>query len=181
MADITGFRASIGTGIVRANQFRVTLKFPAIMAGYENISALGQFHVRAASLPASTIAAVPVYYQGRAINVAGEREFQPWAVTVYNENFAVRDALMTWSHRINNLNNNTGVITVADYQADLFVEQLDRNGKVLKTITIHHAMPVRVGEIALDFQDNNNVEMFGCEFVYNYFSDSDINPEAARS
>jgi hypothetical protein len=181
MADITGFRASIGTGLVRANQFRVTIKFPAIMAGFENISALGQFHVRAANLPSSTIASVPVYFQGRAVHVAGEREFQPWAVSVYNENFALRDALMTWSHRINNIHNNTGVITVADYQADLFVEQLDRNGRVLKTVTIHHAMPVEIGEIALDFQDNNSVEMFGCQFVYNYFTDSAVNADGIRA
>lgn len=175
MANITGFRASIASGLVRANQFRVTLNFPKIMAGYANISALSTFHVRAASLPASTIGSIPVFFQGRAVNVAGEREFRPWAVSVMNENFAIRDALMTWSHRINNINNNTGVITVADYQADLTVEQLDRNGRVLKTITIHDAMPVDIGDIALDFQNNNSVEIFGCTFVYNYFTESGVN------
>lgn len=175
MADITGFRASIGNGLVRPNQFRVELTFPSFVNGGTAASLLGTFHVRAASLPDSTVAAVPVYYQGRSINVAGEREFQPWTVTVYNENFLVRDALTRWSHGINNISNNTGIVQPARYQTDLVVKQLGRNGEVLKTIKLIDAMPISVSPIELAFDANNQVEQFQCTFAYNYFVDSDIN------
>lgn len=175
MADITGFRASIGNGLVRPNQFRVELNFPSFVTGGTAAAVLGQFHVRAASLPASIVAAVPVFFQGRAVNVAGEREFQPWTVTVYNENFLVKDALTRWSHGINNISNNSGIVQPALYQTDLVVKQLGRNGEVLKTIKLIDAMPVEVGPIELAFDANNQVEQFTCTFAYNYFVDSDVN------
>lgn len=171
MADITGFRASIGNGLVRPNQFRVELNFPSFVQNGTAASLLGQFHVRAASLPSSTVAAVPVFYMGRAINVGGERDFQPWTISVYNENFLVRDALVRWSNGINNIANNTGIVQPALYQTDLLVRQLGRNGEVLKTVKLVDAMPVDVGGIELAFDANNQVEIFNCTFVYNYFED----------
>jgi hypothetical protein len=45
---------------------------------------------------------------GRPINLGGEREFQPWTVQVYNENFLIRDALVRWSNGFNNIADNSG-------------------------------------------------------------------------
>jgi hypothetical protein len=70
MADISGFRASISQGLLRPNQFRVELNFPTFVTNGTTASFLGQFHCKAASLPASTVAPVPVYYLGRSITVA---------------------------------------------------------------------------------------------------------------
>lgn len=175
MSNLVGFKASLLTGGVRQNQFSVSLDFPGFVTGAAAASALGQFHVKAASLPASTVAPIPVYYMGRAINVAGEREFQPWTVMVYNENFQVRDALMRWSHGINNISNNTGIIQPAAYQRPITVSQLDRNGTILKTVTMVDAMPVEVGGIELDWEANNVIEMFPVTFYYNYFEETGVN------
>lgn len=175
MADISGFRASILNGLNRPNQFRVELNFPAFVSGGTVASLVGQFHCNAASLPASIIQPVPVFYQGRAINVAGEREFQPWQVMVYNENFVVKDALTRWSNGINNISNNTGITQPALYQTDLVVRHLGRNGDIIKTVKLVDAMPVEIGPIELSFEANNQVEMFACTFVYNYFEESGVN------
>jgi len=118
---------------------------------------------------------VPVYYQGRAINVAGERDFQPWQIMVYNENFQVKDALTRWSHGINNISNNTGIIQPAQYQTDIIIKQLTRNGDVVKTVKLIDAMPVEVGPLELDFEANNTVQMFSTTFVYNYFEETGVN------
>jgi hypothetical protein len=175
MPNITGFRASLTNGLVRPNQFRVNLSFPAnLVPEGVNAAALGEFHVRAAQLPSSTVAAVPVYYCGRPVNVAGEREFQPWTVAVYNEDFLIRDALVRWSHGFNNIKDNSGSIRPADYQIDLSVTQLDRNGNELKTIHLIDAMPVDVGAIELDFENNNQVEIFQVTFAYNWYEDDDV-------
>lgn len=175
MADLTGFRASISQGLLRPNQFRVELNFPSFVTGGTTASFFGQFHCKAASLPASTVSPVPVYYQGRAINVAGERDFQPWQIMVYNENFQVKDALTRWSHGINNISNNTGIIQPAQYQTDIIIKQLTRNGDVVKTVKLIDAMPVEVGPLELDFDANNTVQMFSTTFVYNYFEETGVN------
>lgn len=175
MADLSGFRASISQGLLRPNQFRVELSFPSFVTGGTAASFLGQFHCKAATLPSSTVSPVPVYYQGRAINVAGEREFQPWQIMVYNENFQVKDALTRWSHGINNISNNTGIIQPAQYQTDIIIKQLSRNGDVVKTVKLVDAMPVEVGPLELDFEVQNAVQMFSTTFVYNYFEETGVN------
>lgn len=174
MADINGFKASLINGGVRNNQFRVELTFPQFVSDGIAAAQLGQFHCRAASLPSSTVAPIDIYYQGRAIKVAGERQFDNWEIQVYNEDFKVRDALMRWSHGINNITNNTGVIQPSIYQRDLLVKQLDRNGKVLKTVKIVDAMPIQVGGIQLDFEANNQIEQFSVVFTYNWFEESGV-------
>jgi hypothetical protein len=175
MPNITGFRASLTNGLVRPNQFRVNLSFPAnLVPEGVNAAALGTFHVRSAQLPSSTVSPIPVYYCGRPINVAGEREFQPWTVAVYNEDFLIRDALTRWSHGFNNITDNSGEIRPAAYQIDMSVTQLDRNGNELKTIRLVDAMPIDVGAIELDWENNNSVEVFQTTFAYNWFEDADI-------
>jgi hypothetical protein len=175
MANINSFRASVSQGLVRPNQFRVDLVFPSFVSGGTAASALGQFHCKAASLPASTVSPVPVFYQGRSINVAGEREFQPWSITVYNENFAIRDAFERWSNGFNNISNNSGYIQPAIYTTDMFVKQLDRNANVLKEAKIVNAFPVEIGPIQLDWEANNQIEMFEVTMVYDYYESSGVN------
>ena len=175
MANISAFRASIQTGLVRNNQFRVDLNFPAFVQGSTASSALGQFHCKAASLPASNVAPVPVFYQGRSINVAGERDFQPWTIVVYNENFLIRDTFERWSNGINNISNNSGIIQPAVYTTDMRVKQLDRNGTILKEVTMINAFPIEISPIQLDWEANNQIEMFEVTLVYDYYVSSGVN------
>lgn len=175
MPNIAGFKSSITSGLVRPNTFEVNLNFPAFVQGGTDATILSQFHCKSASLPESTVAPVPVYFQGRAVHVAGERNFQPWSVAVYNENFQIRNTLERWMHGINDLGNNSGIIQPALYQTDLRVIQLDRNGAELKTIKLVNAFPIQIEPIQLDFENNNQVEIFGVTFVYDWYESSDVN------
>ena len=176
MPNITGFRASLTNGLVRPNQFRVDLNFPGNLVPEGALASdLGRFHVRSASVPSSTVQPIPVFYCGRAINVAGEREFQPWTVAIYNENFLIRDALVRWSNGFNNISDNSGEIRPAAYQTDISFVQLDRNGNDLKEFRLVDAMPIDVGSIELDWENNNSVEVFQCTWVFNWFEESNIN------
>jgi hypothetical protein len=174
MSDMLKFRSQIGSGLIRPNQFKVTLQFPKFITGGKNLSKSAQFLCRATSLPASTVAPIPVYHRGRPINVAGEREFQPWSVAIYNEDFKLRNALLTWSHAINNIHNNTGLIRPADYKMIAIVEQLDRNDDIPKVVTLEGAFPVDISAIELDWENNAQVELFQCTFVYDWFYESDV-------
>lgn len=176
MPDILGFRSRLTTGGVRPNQFRVDLAFPPTLVPEGPAAAdLGRFQVRSATVPSSTTPPIQVYYCGRAINVAGEREFQPWTVNVYNENFFVRDALVRWSNGFNNIMDNSGEIRPALYQTDMSFVQLDRNGNQLKEWRLIDAMPIDVGGIELDWENNNAIEIFSVTFAYNFFEESNIN------
>ena len=126
---------------------------------------------KAAQLPASTVENIPLQYRGRAVNVAGERTFAPWAISIYNDNdFGIRNAMEQWSNGIQNLTGTDGRVNPRDYQVDLQVHQLDRGGAIVKTYKFIDAYPLEVGAIALDFDQTNSIEVFDVVFQYNYLT-----------
>ena len=170
MASISEFKAQLLGGGARANQFRVDLSFPGFVAAGAVAGFRAQFMCKAASMPAATIENVPVQYRGRQINLAGERTFQPWTVTIYNDtNFDIRNAMERWSNGIQNLIGTDGRTNPRDYQADLEVHQLDRNSAVLKSYKFIDAYPIDISAITLDFDQANTVEQFDVTFQYNYW------------
>ena len=171
MANISDFKSQMIGGGARPNQFRVELSFPSYVSLGVVAGQRAQFLCKAAQLPASTIETIPVLYRGRPVNFAGERTFQPWTVTVYNDTtFGIRNALEQWQAGIQNYSNTEGRVNPADYQVDLNVHQLDRSGAIIKTYKFVDAMPVAIGQIQLDFDQQNAIEQFDVEFVYNYFT-----------
>lgn len=171
MANISDFKAQLAGGGARANQFRVELAFPTYVSAGPIVGLKTQFLCKAAQLPASTIDNVPLQYRGRAVNIAGERTFSPWTISIYNDtDFAIRNALEQWSNGVQNLSTSNGRVNPRDYQVDLMVHQLDRNGAIVKTYKFIDAWPSEVGAIGLDFDTANAVETFDTTFTYNYWT-----------
>lgn len=169
MTTISAFKANLAQGGARPNQFRVDLTFPAVNGG-ALAGQTAQILCKAASLPASTIEDITVSYRGRPVHFAGERSFQPWSVSIYNEsNFLIRDAFERWNDLALSYDATNGAVSSLQYQVQLKVHQLDRNDIPWKTYTFYDAYPTAVGAITLDFDSNNQIEMFDVEFVYNYF------------
>lgn len=171
MALISDFKAQLVGGGARANQFRVDLTFPSYVAQGVVAGQQAQFLCKAASLPASTIENTGIQYRGRPINLAGERTFEPWTITVYNDtSFNIRNAMEQWAHGIQSLNTTEGRVNPRDYQVDLQVEQLDRNGATIKQYKFIDAWPINIGPIALDYDTVNQIETFEVTFQYNYWT-----------
>ena len=63
-----------------------------------------------------------------------------------------------------------GLTDPSDYQVDLEVHQLDRNGRTLKVYKFADAYPTSIGAISLDYDQANQIETFDVEFTYNYFT-----------
>jgi len=80
-----------------------------------------------------------------------------------------------WSNGINDLAEGTGVVAPADYQTDLFVEQLDRDDTVLKSYIFRNAWPLTVATIELATETNNTIEEFECTWRYQHFEASGVN------
>lgn len=169
MADISQFKNHMKSGGARPNQFRVDVTWPNIAPDNNAQTALS-FLCKSASLPASIVEDITTMYRGRPVHFAGERAFQPWAISVYNDNdFLVRDALEKWHNAIINYDATRGELSPANYQVNVQVHQLTRNGGISKTYKLVDAYPTSIGPIQLDYEQNNQIEIFDVEFTYNYF------------
>ena len=176
MPTISAFKAQMARGGARPNQFRVQLNFPSIVGTGGVLAAYtGQFLCKSAALPASTVEDIAVSYRGRPVHFAGERTFAPWSVSIYNdENFQLRNTMERWSNLILNYTATNGLVAPSDYQVDMSVFQLNRNDQVIKEYRFFDAYPTAVGQIQLDFDANNQIELFDVEFTYNYFTTNNI-------
>jgi len=175
MAAIDDFKANLIGGGARANQYRVTITPPpGIAIGLDVRRA--SFLVTASILPASTLGEVAVPFRGRNIYVAGDRPApEPWSTTFFNDtDFMVRNAMERWHNGINNFADNTGVTNAADFQTDLFVEQLDRDDTILKTYIFRNAFPTSVGQIDLTNEETTTIETFEVSWRYQHFEPSGI-------
>lgn len=171
MANIADFKAQMIGGGARPNQFRVEIVFPSYVTLGVVAGQRAQFLCKAAQLPASTIDVLPVLYRGRPINFAGERTFAPWTVSIYNDTtFGIRNAMEQWQSGIQNYNTTNGRVNPTDYQVDLNVHQLDRNGAIIKSYKFVDAFPTNISAIGLDYEQQNAIEQFDVEFTYNFFT-----------
>ena len=175
MANIDDFKANLIGGGARANQFRVTITPPSgIAIGLDVRRA--SFLVTASQLPASALGEIPVPFRGRNIYVTGDRPApEPWTTTFYNDtDFMVRNAMERWHNGINDFANNTGVTSAADYQTDLFVEQLDRDDTVLKSYIFRSAYPTGIAAIDLSSEEAGALEIFEVTWRYQHFEPSGV-------
>ena len=168
--NVERFKAELTNGGARPNQFAVQMTFPNYVQGRTAALAKAPFLVSVAELPGQTIGVAPVYYRGRLVKMAGDREFAPFNCTVLNDSgFTIRTAIEQWMNGIEDLANKTGALQPSVYQTDMFVSQLDRNGAVLKQYKLLGAFPVDLGAVALDFGSNDQLSTFGVSFQYQSF------------
>jgi hypothetical protein len=176
MANIDDFKANLIGGGARANQFRVTITPPAgIAIGLDVRRA--SFLVKASNLPASTLGEIAVPFRGRSIYVSGDRPApEPWTTTFYNDtDFMIRNAMERWNNGINDFADNTGVTSPADYQTDLFVEQLDADDTILKSYIFRNAYPLTIATIELTSDEASALEEFEVTWRYQHFEASGVN------
>jgi hypothetical protein len=73
-----------------------------------------------------------------------------------------------WMNGINAHSANTGLTSPITYEADLKVEQLDRDGSSLKEYIFRGAFPTDVSPIDLNYATNDEIERFTVTFQYQY-------------
>ena len=136
-----------------------------------------------ADLPASNVGDIPVNFRGRILHVAGDRTFDPWTVTVINdEDFRVRTAFERWANVMSKLDDATGVTNPSSYMTDAEVQQLGRGASlnatvneggesiVLRTYKFYDIFPTAISEIALSYDTGDTVETFDVTFQVQYFT-----------
>jgi len=164
---VDDFKAKLKGGGARANLFKATINFPAYARG--NVE-LTSFLCEAAQLPASVMGVITVPFRGRQLKIAGDRTFDVWTPTIINDtDFAVRNAMERWMNGINAHSANSGLTNPVRYQADLLVEQLDRDERVLKSYNFRGCFPTNISAIDLAYGTNDDIERFTVEFQVQYW------------
>ena len=163
LRKITDFKSKLTGGGARANLFEVVLQFPDAAAPDSVVLEKARFLVKGANLPASNIQQIEVPFRGRVLKIAGDRTFDSWTVTVLNDtDFSIRSAFERWMNTINRVSDNTGLVNPADYQADAYVYQLDRDGSVLRSYRFYDVFPTQVAPIELSY-DAQGIQEFTVE------------------
>lgn len=164
---VDDFKAKLRGGGARPNLFQVTLNYPAYAAGDRELTS---FMCKAANLPASIMNNIVVPFRGRQLQIAGDRTFEPWTVTIINDTgMEVRNAMERWMNGMNAHSLNIGVTDPFLYQADLKVAQLDKDGSELKVYDFRGCFPTAISSIDLSYDNTDTIEEFTVEFQIQYW------------
>ena len=171
--NINQFRSQMTGDGARPNLFEVVLKFPALVSG--NAADKFRFMCKAAAIPASSIGSVEVAYFGRTLKFAGNRPtFPDLQLQIINdEDFVIRTAFQQWLNLINShagnvqsfANNNNA----SGYLQDAIVTQFGKNGSELKKYRFVSCFPTELGEIALDWSSNDQIEEYNVTLAYQWW------------
>ena len=172
--NVERFKSSLTNGGARPNQFMVQLSFPTYVAGQSLAVARAPFLVSVAELPGQTVNPAIVQYRGREVKFVGDRIYAPFTITVLNDaEMSIRSAMEQWMRGMEDNVNKFGRLQPAEYQRDMQVFQLDRNGNALKLYNIANAFPVDLSPVALDFGANDQISTFTVTFQYQHFTVTD--------
>lgn len=172
--NVERFKSSLTNGGARPNQFAVQLSFPTYVASQATAVARAPFLVNIAELPGQTVNPAIVQYRGREVKFAGDRIYAPWTITILNDtDMSLRNAIEQWMNGMEDYVTKIGRLQPSEYQRDLNVFQLDRNGNTLKSYILTNAFPVDVSPVGLDFGANDQISTFTTTFQYQHFTTSD--------
>ena len=164
---VDDFKSKLKGGGARPNLFQATINFPAYAGGDAELTS---FLCEAAQLPGGNITPIVVPFRGRQLKMAGDRTFDVWTPTIINDtDFTIRNSMERWMNGMNAHSDNTGLTNPIDYEADLVVDQLDRDGAVLKTYTFRSCFPTAISPIDLAYATESEIERFTVEFQVQYW------------
>ena len=171
--NVERFKSALTNGGARPNQFMVQLSFPNYVASKAIAIARAPFLVSVAELPGQTVNPAIVQYRGREVKFVGDRVYAPWTITVLNDaEMSIRTAMEQWMGGMEDYEGKFGKLQPSQYQRDMQVFQLDRNGNALKSYNIINGFPVDLSPVALDFGANDQISSFTVTFQFQHFTTS---------
>lgn len=177
-SNVSQFLQTIGQG-VKPNMFLIDVQFPATLAKQTEDQNLTNLLCKSAALPGSNLGVIEVPFRGRTVKIAGDRTFDTWTATFFNDkDFKLRSFFEQWANSINTHEGNTAPLFVPNnssgYMADLGVKQLEKDasaeGAILRTYSLKYCFPTNVSQIDVAYDSNDQIEEFTVEFQYSYFT-----------
>lgn len=170
--NINDMKNELKFGGARPNLFSVQIEFPRGIGIPSDAERDTTFKVQSAQIPPATIGIIQVPYFGRFMKLAGDRTYPGWQVNVINdEDFKIRHAMELWSNAINELAGNKRKTQVSrnDYKKTATVTQYGKTGSPIRTYKFEGIFPVQVGDIALDWANVDQIEVFPVLFEYDFW------------
>ena len=184
--SVTSFKTNLATGGGGARPSLYTVDINGPVAGV-SFSGSSNILVKAAAIPAFTIAPLTTNYMGRAYKTPGFRTFDVWNVTVINdEDMAARSGIISWMRRLGgSLQGNRSAFLggkVPDSsEGDATVTQMGKDGSAKQSWKVFQMWPTELGEIALDWS-SDAIQEYTVAFAYDYWSHGDsATPPAASA
>lgn len=176
--NINDIRSRLTGGGARNNLFEVQIPLPAV-AGPDAAAASEKltFTCRASQVPGATLSTIEVPYFGRSVKMAGNRTFEEWTVTVFNdEDFLVFDALNGWMNTINTHEGNlrTAGPSPINYQSSADVVHYAKTGEEIKRIKMVNMWPTNVAPIDLSWDASDTLEEFTVTWAYDYWTNEGV-------
>ncbi len=166
--NINAFQGAMKFGGARPSLFQVNITNP--VNGASDIQV--PFMVRAAQIPGSTLGVVPLRYFGREVKFAGNRTFEPWTVTIFNdEDFAIRNAMEEWSNAISSHEENLRELGSASpvlYKSNAQVTQFSKTGVPVRVYDFVGLFPSEISPIEVDWE-SEGIETYTATFQYDYW------------
>ena len=176
-SNVSSFIQRVGQG-VKPNMFMVDVNFPGALSKSADDLETTNIMCKSAALPGSNLGVIEVPFRGRTVKIAGDRTFDTWTVTFFNDkDFKLRAFFEEWANKINTHEENTSELFVPNsttgYPADLKVKQLEKDdtttGSILRQYTLFYCFPTNVSQIDLAYDSNDQIEEFTVEWQYSYF------------
>lgn len=174
MASLQQFKGQFEGG-ARPTLYNVSLVFPVGVADNSATEKMS-FMCKGAQLPGISTGVIEVPYMGRTVKLAGDRQFQPITLTVINDtNWVIRNAFERWFNLMNQHAENVGAVRPSEYQVDMVIDQLGRDGKVIASYTMVGAFPSDLAPIELGFDQIDTIEEWTTTIEYSYW----VRPDAS--
>ena len=193
---LSRFKSRLNGGGARPNLFEANITFPTGLNGASWLQGAQedfQFFCKATSMPAATIGVVDVPFRGRILKVAGDRTFEPWTVTVINdEDYNIRKSFETWAEGINSLVTGVGAVDPTVYMGSGEIRQLSRTAtvagdegsiaageqRVTHTYKCNDIWPSEISSIDLSYDSSDAIEEFTVTFQVEYITSHGVSNPA---
>ena len=162
MATINQFKANLIGGGLRGNRFEVFIP----RSGNKI-----QFLCKTASIPGQTIDPIELTHRCLKFNIAGNRTFEDWTVSIYNDqDFSARNAIEAWMGTIVPMDDSTLEDLGYDYMVDkATISQLGRDDSVVATYEFFNMWPTTITAIDMDASGGEEITETGVTFKYSHF------------
>ena len=186
---VTDFKTNLATGGGGARPSLYTIDINGPTTGL-SFSGSSNILVKAAAIPASTIAPLTTNYMGRAYKTPGFRTFDVWNVTILNdEDMAARSQIIAWmrylggklaGERTDTFGGKADTLGSGGYEGDATVTQMGKDGVAKQTYKMFQMWPTELGEIALDWS-SDAIEEYTVAFAYDYWSHGEATAPATAT
>ena len=165
--SVTELKTALASGGARPTLFTIT--------GGE-IGAKDEYMIRSGQLPGHNINVIPINWRGRATKLAGYRTYDPWTITILNDDGELRQTIVDRMEKLAGMRDGDrggkgayGEHDTANYK-DYTVTQINKDGTKGNTYTLVNAFPISVGDLGLDWSTEGFQE-YTITYRYDYFTE----------